>query len=283
MGKHTGSFMRTTVLLLLATVCLLAFSPAHDTHAAGQVVHVVTLNGYAPYCFTYPPSRIVSGETIPPGKDSRYLQGYSWDVVRESLHSQGLTIVLNVAPWARAMAQLKEGKAELLFPAGENKIRRKLYAYSEMPVNTARMLIYTRSDSTLNWNGLKQLNNVTIAALRGFNYGDQWNELDPLRVNKYAVNTIRTGFKMLRAGHVDGFIGYEANWDHAIRALGWHGQFVKQPVFHEAKEYCITLLENVGAQSYLRDFDRGMEILKENGTLEVLRKRWDIPEQPTIH
>ncbi|GEM_PF-417750 len=275
MGKLPGNTMRTLGLLFLAISLTL---PAHTV---GKVIKVVTLHGYAPYCFTQPPALTIDNEVVAPGEDSQHLHGYSWDIVRESLHSQDLTILLTVVPWSRALTLLQEGKADMLFPAGTSSRRRSLYAYSKSTVTTARMLIYVRKDSKLQWNGLNALNNVTIATLRGATYGDQWDALDGFQVKKYPVNSIPIGLKMLRAGRVDGFAGYEANWDHFIHLLGWEGEFKKLPVFRISDEHCVAMHGNDDSRVFLELFDKGMREIKRTGKLKSIHNRWLGTKEPS--
>ena len=110
--------------LLLAFGMLLM---ASVVTAAEKVVTVATLEDYSPYCFPKENSVRMAKETIPPGSDSSRLQGYSWDVLRASLHERGYTIELVIAPWARAFSMAKSGKADILFPTGFNKERAEFF------------------------------------------------------------------------------------------------------------------------------------------------------------
>jgi len=111
------------------TTCLLVFFLLTSlmTVASMQTVSVTTLDDYAPYTFKQENATIGNMETIPPGEDSNVLQGYSWDILRESFHSQGWTIELTVIPWARAMNNFDNGEVEVLFPTGKNNERLVIY------------------------------------------------------------------------------------------------------------------------------------------------------------
>ncbi len=80
--------------------------------AAENMVTVATLRDYSPYCFAKENAETQEEELIPPGKDSIQLQGYSWDIVRESFHSMGYTINLSVVPWSRGMKMAENGRTE---------------------------------------------------------------------------------------------------------------------------------------------------------------------------
>ncbi len=84
--------MRSLLILLLLAVLSIPTS----LFGAEKVVALATFTNFIPFCFNRQPAVEIPGETIPPGSDSRQLQGYSWDVVRESYHAMGYTIRLYV-------------------------------------------------------------------------------------------------------------------------------------------------------------------------------------------
>ena len=89
-------------------------------------------------------------------------QGYSWDVLRESFHEMGYTIHLSITPWARAMSYVTSEKEDILFPTGKNTERKRIFHYSEEPVNQANFLVYVRADDPTEWKGLESLRGLVI-------------------------------------------------------------------------------------------------------------------------
>lgn len=81
--------LAAALLLFLAGVC----------HGGEKLVSLATLTDFAPFCFPRQGASFAAVEEIAPGTDSKQLQGYSWDVVRESFHAMGYTIRLYVVPW----------------------------------------------------------------------------------------------------------------------------------------------------------------------------------------
>ncbi|MFO7753845.1 MAG: transporter substrate-binding domain-containing protein [Desulfobacteraceae bacterium] len=234
-----------------------------------KVVKVATLEDYPPFC-------LKTGDfvktSIPPGDDTENFEGYSWDVLRESYHAAGYTIELSVTPWARAMAYLKMGEYDILFPTGKNRDRQKIFHYSKEPVNQAAFVVYLRADDHVEWKGLESLSGLAVGVKRGFNYGDEWKRAD--FINKYNVDTIRQGFRMLSEKRLDGFAGYEFNWDFVLRRLGWEGRYVKLPRFGSTDEYLAALKSSPDGLEYLEAFDRGKQELLQNGGFEKIRRKW---------
>ena len=167
-----------------------------------KVVSVATLEDYSPFCFTVNIEQSGLFGVFPPGIDSKKFKGYSWDVLRESFHVMGYTIHLSVTPWARAMAYVKNGQADVLFPAGKNSERQKIFYYSKNSINPAVSLVYIRSDSLFNWTGLESLKGLTIGEKRGFYYGEGWKVASYFE--KYPISKILQGFNMLDQKRIDG-------------------------------------------------------------------------------
>lgn len=209
---------------------------------------------------------------FPPGSDSKGLEGYSWDVLRESFHALGFSIKLSVAPWARALKSLQTGSVDILFPTGKNSERQKIFHYSEQPVNSSFFLIYVRKDYPLTWNGLESLKGLTIGVKRGFNYGDKWRATT--NITKVNVNTISQGFRMLDYYRMDGLVGYEITWDHVLEKNGWEEKYRKWPVFDSTNEYLVALKTNPRAIEILKVFDSGKQILLQNDTMQKIEEKW---------
>ena len=253
-------FFLTLAVLSLSSWCF----------SSDKVVRIATLDDYAPYCLT-----VEGGETdgvFPPNSDSAGLRGYSWDVVRESFHEMGYTIDLTVSPWARSMLYLKNGQTDLLFPTGKNTERQITFYYSQEPVNNADFLIYVLKDSTIEWNGLESLKGLRIGLKRGFNYGDKWAAASDFI--KLDIDTIANGFKMLDLRRIDGFVGYEMNWDHVLQKAGWEAKYRKLPVFDSTMEYLVALKSNPHALEILNSFDTGKRKITQNGKLQNIEKKW---------
>ncbi|WP_022664503.1 substrate-binding periplasmic protein [Desulfospira joergensenii] len=239
--------------------------------AQEKMVRIATLEDYAPFCIKTGQNTI-SNSIIPPGKDVKGFSGYCWDVVRESYHGMGYTIHLTVAPWARAMKYVKSGRVDVLFPTGKNSERLKIFHYSEDCTNQANFLIYVRADSRIQWRGLAGLAGQIIGVKRGFNYGDRWEAVTG--IIKQDVAKISQGFEMLRAGRIDGFLGYEYNWDYVLKQEKANHRFKKLPAFDSSMEYLVALKKNPHGFTLLNAFDRGKRKIILNGQFAKIRTAW---------
>ena len=258
-------------LFFLVSFLLIAFWSALAV-ADEKRVRVATLGDYPPYCFYKTDVSPLSLEVVPPGSDAISFQGYSWDILRESFHARGYTIELLITPWARAMSNVREGHVDLLFPTGKNSERETYFAYPDAPINDAAFRIYVNRDSVIEWTGLSSLNGLTIGLVRGYNFGDEWAGQEG--IDKYPLNTVEQGFRMLQSNRLDGFAGYEINWDYILKEMGLQGQFDKLPVFGSSREYVVGLKANPATETLLREFEAGLLAIKQNGEYQRILDRW---------
>ncbi len=253
------------IWLILACVATTAFGK-------GGTVTVTTLDDYPPYCYPKENPSFEKTDIIPPGSDSSMLQGFSWDILRESFHEMGYTIELKIRPWPRAMSSVKTGHADLIFPTGKTRERQAIFTYSKEPVNQANFLVYVLPDSSIKWQGLISLKGLTIGVIRDWNYGEKW-KADTL-IKKTPVNRILQGFKMLESRRLDGFAGYDIIFDYTLKREGFKTPLKKLPVFDSTAEYVVGLKTNSRTVQLINTFDQGKKSIIKNGKFSMIKKKW---------
>ncbi len=243
---------------------------------AENVVKIATLVDYAPYCFLKPdaPGTGVRSERIPPNSDSKYLQGYSWDIIRASFKSMDYTINLKIVPWARAVKTMEDNKVEVLFPTSRNKKRSQKYYYSREAISKSNVVIYYKAGSSFEWKGINSLNGKKIAAIRGYNYGEIWKA--QTKIMKHDINKRKQALVMIEKGRVDGFVAYEISNDYYIKQNGLKGKFKKTPTIDFNEDFLVGMKNNPKVIKILDDFDAGKRKITVDGTLNSIRKKWGL-------
>ena len=79
---------------------------------------------------------------------------------------------------------------------------------------------------------------------------------------------------MLDLERLDGFIGYEINWDFVIRQAGLEHKYRKLPVFDYTTEYVVALKTNENALELLGAYDAGKRQLIQSGKLLEIKEKW---------
>ncbi len=256
---------------ILATIFFLCLLPGVG-RGGEKSVTVATLTDFAPYCFAKENAVFAGEEVIPPGSDSGQLQGYSWDVVRESFHAMDYTIRLYVVPWERAMHYLASGRVAAIFPANETVEREHEYAFSSEYVDQIRTVIYVRADSDLVWRDLASLNGLAIGFVRGWSYGKNWEAMGGIA--KEAIDTIIQGFDLVAKGRLAGVAGYQLPYDHALKKANRAAEFKIVGMFDTMDEFLMGQKGDRNGRACLDLFDQGKKRIRENGVLSAIEGRW---------
>lgn len=211
-------------------------------------------------------------EVILPGQDSSQLQGYSWDVVRQSFQEVGYTIKLFVVPWERAMHYLNNGKVDAIFPANKTDKREALFTFSKEYVDRTRLVVYVPVKSNIEWQGLESLNGLNVGAVRGWAYGKKWE--DNTLIIKESMDSILQSFLVMDKNRLAAVLGYENAYDYVLMKAGIADKYKKLGHFSTIDEFLIGKLNNPEAIQKINDFDRGHALVGQRGGLDQISKRW---------
>lgn len=245
-----------------------------ETSSAEKVreVTLATLTDFAPYCFAKDRAAFIPVEHIPPGSDSLQLQGYSWDVVRESFHAMGYTVRLLIVPWERGIHYLASGKVDLVFPANKTVERERNYVFSTEYVDQIETVIYMRQNDNFAWRGLDSLDGLAIGFVRGWSYGKHWEGAG--RIVKESMDTIGQGFTMLGKGRLVGLAGYKRPYNHVLKASGQTHLYKIVGQFDTIDEFLMGRRTDDDVGQPLQAFDQGKKKIRENGILQQIEEKW---------
>lgn len=142
--------------------------------------------------------------------------GYIPHVVSTAVERAGFTPELSIVPWARAVGNVKAGKADgfiSVFMIWEPDFP----TVKIEPFYMANIHFVKHKESSLYYDTLEDLHNLTIAQLRGSWY-DSGFAADPY-INKVYVTNLMTGLRMVARKRVDLFIEPEHPLLYAIQKL----------------------------------------------------------------
>lgn len=271
MNSKKSQLLSLVLSLSLTLVLSFAYIIAHAENK--KVVSIATLNTYPPFCFAITATGLppTDGEILHPGHDSKFLQGISWDVVREAYHANGYTIKLLIVPWARSEHLLAQGTVDGAFPMTINEERNKLYYSTKNPTDQINFVIYTYKDSPIKWNGLSSLNGLTVGVSRGWSYGDKFDKTTSFK-RDISSDNVMVIFAKLEAKRVDAIAGYEMSSDQELMKAGKINDFIKFPPFDSSKEVIYSSKKK--GRLFVDAFDEGYEIIKSNGKLAKINDKW---------
>jgi len=174
------------------------------------------------------PSKILQVRTIaiaPYGIESKgELSGIYYDLANTLLAKAKLESEHHIFPYGRIMHELKIGKTDLTI----------MFKYKELadyvdyiyPLPTLKNVVIGRKGS--NYHSVKQLENLSIAYLRGAKFSDDIDNNS--KIIKQTVSDFHQGLLMLKKGRVDAIIGPMAPIISAAKQLDLSRGFFGDPL-----------------------------------------------------
>lgn len=146
-------------------------------------------------------------------------QGLGVDVLRILAARAGDTISFRLYPWPRAQAMVERAQADILVGPYKSPERLQRFSFIDQAFYRDHMIFYTRRDKQVPWHGdLTTLRSTRIAAVRGWHYGTQFDQLRS-RLDVSDVTQLENGVQMLAMGRVDLLATNERNTTRLIGDL----------------------------------------------------------------
>jgi len=210
-------------------------------------------------------------------------KGVAWEICKAALETQGYTVNLEFAPWARAMEDSKKGKYDGLLPAYKTDERMRFFLYP-MPLLTIHTgFIKHKLKKEISYNGdLKTLIGYNIGVGKGYSTADEFDKADYL--NKIFVSTTPQILKMLWLGRLDLAVGGleyslyyidEINKDPKFEGIK-NDLVIMHPPLKERPVYMIIPKQTRSHINKLNDFNLGMEKIIDNGMYSNIMKQYDL-------
>jgi len=185
-------------------------------------------------------------------------------IARESRHP----IEITLAPYARAMAMLRSGAADLMIATSNSAI-----AESAEPMG---MLWATEvvaiGRSGLKLDGLQDLRGRTVGMLRGTDYGAAF--LGEHEYRKHEITDQLQGIRMLMEGRLDASIGTTLAVFHAIRLLGVPRARLGGTLAVQSREVHLHLSRHNADEALATELRRAVQELRSSGKADGLLAKY---------
>ncbi|WP_018690909.1 substrate-binding periplasmic protein [Algicola sagamiensis] len=152
---------------------LLVFILFSQPIAAKEVIRIAN-GGWAPY----------TGEDLPD-------KGIFSYIVTEAFRRAGLEVEYEFFPWTRAYHYAKTGERDGTIPWKWAKERAQFFYFSE-PIMSYSYNFYHLKEKTIQWEQLSDLKMYSIAATKGYNYGEDFHKAEREKI----INVSRLVFEL---------------------------------------------------------------------------------------
>ena len=183
-----------------------------------------------------PPALLVMTDLWPPFRMQNAegaLSGLDIDVLEQLSQRTGLRFEVQRAPWARGLAALQQGKADLMIGLAKTPERERYIDYLEPPYYACAPRFYAAPAAAKALQRYSQLAELSIGYVLESAYFEPFDSDQQLR--KTAVNSESQLLEMLVRGRLQAVIGTDCQVDYELRDARWNGRIVKaafQPEAH---------------------------------------------------
>lgn len=174
------------------------------------------------------PPLIVMTDIWPPFRmldEQGELVGLDIDLLEQLSLRTGLQFEVRRAPWARGLAALQQGKADLMTGLAKTPEREQYIEYLPSPYHVCSPRFYVAPAQAQALRDYAQLARLKIGYVLESAYFEPFDSDSQLR--KVAVSNEQQLLEMLMRGRLQAIIGTDCQVDYALRDFRWHGHIAK--------------------------------------------------------
>jgi polar amino acid transport system substrate-binding protein len=180
----------------------------------------------------------------------------------------GRPVAVVVAPYARALALLQSGGADMLIAMPSPAIAAA--AVPEGGVWNMEAIAIGRAGTRLR--KLADLHGLTAARIRGTDYGPAFMRDGAIR--HYEMSSHVQGLQMLMEKRVDAVVGGRPGIFHAMHKLGIRREQLGTPFALQSREVQLHLSRRLADPQLAAELRRGMAALRADGRIEAVIARY---------
>ena len=201
--------------------------------------------------------------------------GFASEIITEVFKRVGYEVRYAFMPPKRVMMQVEAGEYDAGYPAYYSNDRASRFYYSD-PFAEGALGFYKRKDTEIRYETLRDLAPFKIGVCLGFAYPSEFAAADYLK-KEVARNEVLNLRKLIRM-RIDLFITDRAAAQTAINSSIPEGkdilEFMEPPL--ETRKLHLIFGKRKDNQQKLKDFNTGLQMIIQDGTLERILKKHGI-------
>ena len=219
---------------------------------------------------------VAVGDTWPPFvSEDLPDKGIAMAIAKAAFESQGYEVEMKFVPWARAIGGVKSGTYDVLVSTWWTKERSEYLNYSDYFIQNNIKFIKKAADD-FEYEGLESLEGKTVGVIRAYGYSEDF--LAAENFTKPEVAAFVYNLKKLNANRIDLTLEDEIVAKSVIaKDDNFKGKFTfSKKNLSSNNLYVTSGLKNPRNKSIINAFNKGLEIIKNNGLYEEILKRHKI-------
>jgi polar amino acid transport system substrate-binding protein len=218
-----------------------------------------------------------AGDPYPPYGDPKIPDGgLGMEIIRAAYKTQGHEVTMDYVPWARAETGVKNGTYDIVPFTWRTDARVKVLLFST-PFAVGNVRFIKRKGDPFEFHALEGLAGKRIGTVLGYGYGDAF--MQSTAFTRENGKDLTTNIKKLLRNRIDLTLEDEIVARAALSAedprMLDQIEFVKTPLSVNPL-YVTAGLQNPKAQEIIGAFNKGLEIIKANGTYDRIFKKYGV-------
>lgn len=201
--------------------------------------------------------------------------GHVTEITREAFKRVGYELQVSWMPWKRAQLEVANGRFMGLLGAYRTSEREAYALYHDDPVSMALTGIFGTDDQNIEAETLDHLKDQTIALLRGTSISSEFDQAD---LTKYYVNSEESVLKVLLAGRANLVAGDYYVFREIMKDLRPGAPLKAVIILSQEGIYNAFSKRVEGHETIVRDFNRGLEMIKSDGTYDRIKGELAAPD-----
>ncbi|WP_299878129.1 ABC transporter substrate-binding protein [uncultured Cocleimonas sp.] len=246
-------------LLIFSVISLFVIMGAFATEREFTIVG----NSYPPYSYL---------------KDGKF-EGMDVDTIKAAFKKLNIKPVFKVRPWARAMAEVKSGESDTIFPLFKTKEREAFLEFPVIPLSYEKNILVVNGDSNKTAKKIIDIKGWSIGVAVENSYGKTFDEYKDIERIE-AINNERLVLQLNAKNRMDAIIINELVFDNLVNEYILSGKIKRanfrklEYVVNKAPLY-IGFSKNSGINYKLvaEKFSDAMLQLHKEGVIEEITNR----------
>lgn len=237
--------------------CLLAFLQATAVFASGKTIF------------------LTSEEAPPFSSEKLKNHGTSIEIIKRAFEQVGYTTGVKFYSWNRALEMAKKGISDGIVPIWYTEERTKWFLYSDKLHTPSLIGCLKKKSSPINIKGYGDLRNYAFGYIFGYAYSQDF--FDILSVSKgYHFYDPHELISALVKGNIDLAVLEKSQAEYILNtefSETGNGHHFMEPALEIRNHHLAISKKAKDYQKKLADFNTGLEIILNNGTLEEILSR----------
>lgn len=147
------------------------------------------------------------------------ISGADVDITRAIFKQLNLNIDIQVMPWKRCIALVKQKKADAILAVSLNQERTHFLHYPSNPISTGTTIFFKRAENEFKYTGLPDLRQQRVGAILGYSYCKELDQ-QAFILKAERVPSLEQNFKKLLAGRLDLVIEVDSVGLYTAKRMG---------------------------------------------------------------